>query len=286
MMRLALALLLLAPAAVAQTGSQSADTVEMGSPQEVQRVHVVEQRPFAEATRWELTLFGLGQVNPHFTVHAGLAAEVSYHLRENLAALISVSYNAIAHQSALTEELAAKVGEQPLAANALLLEGDALAGLELMPIYGKISLFDRKVVRLGLYVNAGLGVAKTRLQLRASDAVGGRSFGDVGFRPEGALGLGLRVFAGDRFTVRLELRDRVYSAYVSKVNGCNAQDARSIRSNGSSATGLSQGCSASSFGGSEEDVKSGAGSAAVQLSDPSSSVINNVAFQGGVSWLF
>ena len=273
-MRLLFALMLLAPAALAQED------------REVQRVHVVERRPFSEANRAELTLFGLGQVNPHFTVHAGVGVELSYHLRENLAALVSVSYNAVAHQSALTEELAAKVDQQPLAASALLLEADALAGLELMPIYGKISLFDRAIVRLGLYVNAGLGVAKTRLQLRPSDAVGGRSFGDTGYRPEAGLGLGARIFAGDRFTIRLELRDRVYSAYVSKVNGCSAQDARAIRSNGSSATGLTPGCSPSSFGGSEEGMKSGAGSAAIQLGDPSSSVINNIAFQGGVSWLF
>jgi len=273
-MRLLLAFLFLAPAVAAQES------------REVQRVHVVEQRPFSEANRTELTLFGLGQVNPHFTVHAGIAAELSYHLRENLAALIGFSYNAIAHQSALTEELAAKVDQQPVAANALLLQADALVGLELMPVYGKISVFDGKVLRLGLYVNAGLGVAKTRLQLRPSDAAGGRSFGDTGFRPEAGLGLGARIFAGDRFTVRLELRDRVYSAYVSKVNGCTAQDARSIRGSGSGATGLSPGCSPSSFGGSEEDIKSGAGSAAIQLGDPSASVVNNLAFQGGVSWLF
>ena len=273
-MRLLLALVLLAPAVLAQED------------REVQRVHVVERRPFSEANRAELTLFGLGQVNPHFTVHAGVGLELSYHLRENLAALVSASYNAVAHQSALTEELAAKVDQQPLAASALLLEADALAGLELMPVYGKISLFDRTIFRLGLYVNAGLGVAKTRLQLRPSDAVGGRSFGDTGYRPEAGLGLGARIFAGDRFTIRLELRDRVYSAYVSKVNGCSAQDARAIRSSGSGATGLSPGCSPSSFGGSEEEMKSGAGSAAIQLGDPSSSVINNIAFQGGVSWLF
>ena len=273
-MRLLLAVLLLAPAALAQED------------REVQRVHVVERRPFSEANRAELTLFGLGQVNPHFTVHAGVGVELSYHLRENLAALASVTYNALAHQSSLTEELAAKVDQQPLAASALLLQADALAGLELMPIYGKISFFDRTILRLGLYVNAGLGVAKTRLQLRPSDAVGGRSFGDTGFRPEAGLGVGARIFAGDRFTVRLELRDRVYSAYVSKVNGCTVQDARAIRGSGSAATGLTPGCSASSFGGSEEEMKSGAGSAAIQLGEPSSSVINNIAFQGGVSWLF
>jgi len=272
--RLLLAGLLIAPAALAQAD------------REVQRVHVVEQRPFSEANRFELTLFGQGQVNPRYTVHAGLGLELSYHLRENLAALIAVSYNPIAHQSALTEELAAKVDQQPLAASALLLQADALAGLELMPIYGKISVFDGKVLRLGLYLNAGLGVAKTRLQLRPSDAVGGRSFGDTGLRPEAALGLGVRVFAGDRMTVRLEVRDRVYSAYVDKVNGCTVQDASAIRANGSQATGLSPGCRPSSFGSGEEDIKSGAGSAAIQLGEPSSSVINNVAFQGGVSWLF
>ena len=273
-MRCLAALLVVAPAVAAQEA------------REVERVHVVEARPFSESNRFELSLFGLGQVNPRFTVHAGIGAELSYHLRENLAALASVTYNALAHQSSLTEELAAKVDQQPLAASALLLQADALAGLELMPIYGKISFFDRTILRLGLYVNAGLGVAKTRLQLRPSDAVGGRSFGDTGFRPEAGLGVGARVFAGDRFTVRLELRDRVYSAYVSKVNGCTVQDARAIRGGGSGATGLSPGCSASSFGGSEDEIKSGAGSAAIQLGEPSSSVINNIAFQGGVSWLF
>ena len=273
-MRFLLAIALLAPAAVAEEGG------------DVQRVHVVEKRPFNEASRFELSVFGLGQVNPRFTVHAGIGAELSYHLRENLAAQIGASYNAIAHQSALTEELAAKVDQQPLAANALLLQADVFAGLELMPIYGKISIFGGNVLRLGLYMNAGIGAAKTQLQLRPADSNGGRTFGDTGFRPEAALGIGTRIFAGDRFTIRIELRDRLYSAYVSKVNGCTAQDAQAIRVNGTSATNLSPGCRPSAFGGTDEEVKSGAGSAAVQIAQPSSNVINNLALQGGVSWLF
>ena len=273
-MRLVLVIAVLAPAAAAQDGG------------EVQRIHVVEKRPFDESNRFELSLFGVGQVNPRFTVHAGLGAELSYHLRENLAVQIGASYNAIAHQSALTEELAAKADQQPLAANALLLQADVLAGLELMPIYGKIRVFDGKVLRIGLYVNAAVGAAKTQLQLRPSDSNGGRAFGDTGLRPEAALGIGTRIFAGDRFSIRLEVRDRLYSAYVSKVNGCTAPDAQAIRVNGTAATHLSPGCNPAAFGGTEEEVKSGAGSAAVQIAQPSSNVINNVAFQGGVSWLF
>src|SRR5438067_6732770 len=255
-------------------------------PAPVERVHVVEKRPFTESGRTEVTLFGPVQVNSRFTRHAGVSAELAYHLRENLAVQGEVTWFPLAVQSGLSEELAHKVGQAPIASDALLLQGDALLGLELMPIYGKLDIFAGKILRLGVYLTAGLGAAKTRLQLRSSDSVGGRSFGDTGFRPAAGLGGGVRVFLNDRFTVRLELRDRVYSAYVSKVNGCSAQDARAIRSSGSGATGLTPGCSPASFGGSEEEMKSGAGSAAIQLGEPSSSVINNIAFQGGVSWLF
>jgi hypothetical protein len=155
-----------------------------------------------------------------------------------------------------------------------------------MPVYGKLSLFGGNVLRLGLYLDAGLGIAKTRLQLRPSTSVDGRAFADAGFRPAGALGAGLRIFAGDRFTVRLELRDRIYSAYVDKVNGCTASDAAQIRDAGAAATGLSSGCSPGSFGGTEAQMKGSAATAALLLAQPSSGAINNLAFQGGVSWLF
>src|SRR3989442_737521 len=197
-MRILLASLLLAPAAAfAQADDPN-----------VVRIHVVEKRPFTEANRTELTLFGQGQVNPKFTVHARDGAELAYHLRENLAAQLGVTWYPIAHQSGLSEELARDVNQQPAAANALLLQADALAGLELMPVYGKLTVFDGTILRLGFYLNAGLGIAKTQLQLMPATAAGGRAFGDTGFRPEAGLGIGFRVFASERFTIRLELRDR------------------------------------------------------------------------------
>jgi outer membrane beta-barrel protein len=257
-----------------------------GDDGDVQRVHVVEQRPFAEANRMELTLFAPVQVNSRFTEHAGLSAELAYHLRENLAAYAGVTWFPLAVESGLAEQLATKANQAPVAANALLLQGDAVFGLELMPIYGKLAVFEDRIVRLGLYFDAGLGVAKTRLQLRPSSSVDGRSFADAGFRPAGALGAGVRVFAGDRFTVRLEVRDRIYSAYVDRVNGCSAGDAAQIRDAGSAATGLSGGCSASSFGGTDAQMKSSAATAAQLLASPSAGVINNLAVQGGVSFLF
>jgi outer membrane beta-barrel protein len=254
------------------------------------RVHVLERRPFTEAGRWELSFFGNTQVNPKFTVHAGVAAEVAYHLRENLAAQLGVWYFPLSAQSTLAEELLTKGRVAPETAEAFLLRGAALAGLELMPIYGKLDVFDGKILRLGVYLNGGLGVAKTRLQLRpGTDPVTGSTFADTGFRPIASLGIGLRVFLSERLTVRLELRDFAYSAHVSDVNGCNRADTEKIEAaeaNNQTATGLSAGCNERAFGSPGSQAQLNAGAAKDLLSSPSADVINNIAFQGGVSWLF
>ncbi len=254
------------------------------------RVHVLERRPFTEAGRWEVSFFGNAQVNPKFTMHAGIAAEVAYHLRENLAAQAGVWYFPVSAESSLSEELLTKGRVAPESAEAFLLRGAALAGLELMPIYGKLDVFDGKILRLGVYLNGGLGVAKTRLQLRPStDPVTGSTFGDTGLRPIASLGLGLRVFLSERMTIRLELRDFAYSGRVSRVNGCDASDAAKIEAaeaNGQTASGLSAGCDERAFGSPGTQAQLNAGAAKDLLSRPSADVINNLSFQGGVSWLF
>jgi outer membrane beta-barrel protein len=254
---------------------------------EVQRIHVIEQRPFTEAGRWELSLFGPVQVNPKFTIHAGVSVEAAYHLRENLAVQLGVTWFPLAVQSTLSEELLTKASEAPETAEAFLLRGDAVAGLELMPVYGKLNVFDGKILRLGMYLNAGLGLAKTRLQLRPStDETTGRTFGDTGYRPMASLGAGFRVFVSDRFTVRLELRDFAYSGYVSSVNGCNRADVIKIQAKPLTATGLSAGCDQNAFGTDTKVVGLNAAAAADLLKSPSAEVINNSAFQGGISYLF
>ena len=254
------------------------------------RVHVLEKRPFTEAGRWELSFFGNTQVNAKFTVHTGVAAELAYHLRENLAAQVGFWYFPISAQSGLSEELLTKGRMAPESAEALLLRGAAVAGLELMPVYGKLDVFEGKILRLGLYLNGGLGVASTRLQLRPStDPVTGRTFGDTGLRPVASLGVGLRVFLGERLTARIELRDFAWSGHVSRVNGCDAADAAKIEAaeaNGQSAAGLSQGCDERAFGSPGAQAQLNAGAARDLLARPSADVINDISFQGGVSWLF
>src|SRR5207237_8727751 len=146
--------------------------------------------------------------------------------RDNLAVQAAVTWFPLAVQSARTEELAHKVGQAPIASDALLLQGDALVGLELMPIYGKLDVFDGKILRLGIYLNAGLGAAKTRLQLRSSDSVGGPPFGHTGLRPPAGLGGGPGLSANDACTARLELRDRVHASHVTRATACRAAGPR------------------------------------------------------------
>jgi len=267
----------IAPASAAD-GTQPAGE----SDDDVQAVHVVEKRPFTEGGRLELSLFAPIQVNTKFTAHIGMGLEVAYHIRENLAVQIGGLWNPIAQQSTLTEELVNKVNQQPLAADALLLQAGGLVGLELMPIYGKLNIFDGKILKLGFYLNVGLGLAKTELQLQSSSSPEGRTFGDTGIRPMAGLGAGFRVFLTDRFTLRLEIRDLVYSAYVSTVNGCNYSDTVAISHNGTGAT-VSSSCNISAFG---SDPKGDAAVAAAQIQTPSADVVNNLTAYLGLSFLF
>src|SRR5438067_4688651 len=185
LMRTLPSLLLLPLAAAAQDPAAPAGLPDP----DVQRVHVLEKRPFTEEGRWELSAFGLTQVNPKFTVHTGVSLEAAYHVRENLAAQLGVTFFPIAVQSTLSEELLNKASEAPTSAEAFLVRYGAVAGLELMPVYGKLNILDGQILRLGFYLNAGLGLAKTRLQLRPStDPTTGRSLGDTGFRPMAQLG--------------------------------------------------------------------------------------------------
>ena len=285
--------LLAASAALAQGAPPAATAPAVASDEgDVQRIHVIEKRPFTEAGRWEVTVSLPVQVNPKFTVHAGLTAEVAYHLRENLAAQVGVTWFPIAYQSTLSEELLTKADEAPFSAEAFLLQGAALAGLEFMPVYGKLNVFDGKILRLGFYLNAGLGVGKTRLQLRPSTSPLGRAYGDTGYRPVAALGGGFRVFVTERLTVRLELRDYAYSGYVSRVNGCGYDDALAISAAADSnqlpaAGAVSAGCSPQAFGDSFDAIKLNSAGAKELLKPPASAeVINNIAFQGGLSYLF
>lgn len=274
------ALLLCAAPALAQDGGGSTRTdpvtgAAVGDSGPRIRAHTVAQTPSRAASRHELSLTVPVQVNSRFTHHLGTGLDYAYHLSETFAVTAGGTWYARGVLSGFTEgELQGKARQQPFAADMMLLQWDARAGVELTPIYGKMSLFSSRVLHFGFFVGSGLGVAQTRVQLRTPDPGGahGRTFGDTGLRPVGVLNAGMRVFLGQMAALKLEVRDVVYSDAVHQINGCTRTQIEDPTSS----------CAQSFVQGDRNDTSL----ALDLLKDPSSSVLHNLSFVGSFSVLF
>jgi outer membrane beta-barrel protein len=262
-------------------------------------VHTVEKKQFADKGTHELVLYPAWvQVNGKFTNHAGSGITYLYHLQENFALQLSPIYNWYNAESGLNAELIDKARVEAQAATSLLLNWGATAGVEVTPLYGKFAFYEGSLAHISLVISGGAGVGGTRHQLKPAsvDAAGVESaatFGDTGAKFVGQVGGGLRVQLGTRFTLRLEVRDLVYSAQVSAVNGCSVADLTTIKSQtdagkpASAAEGkVGGGCRISEFGKDGADVRADVNLARNLVTTPSSDVLNNVGFYAGLGFIF
>ncbi len=259
-------------------------------------VHVVQKKRFADRNKHELAVYPIAtQVNGKYTEHLGTAFSYTYHLHENFALQLLPLYNWHATDSSFSRELIDKVSQEPLAATSLLLEWAVQGGVEVAPLYGKFAVGDTGLVHFSLIVNGGAGVGSTRHQLKPGNASGPATFGDTGLRLVGSVGGGFRVQIGNRFAFRLELRDLLYSARVTKVNGCSAADlsamlARIDQGQSVASASVGSGCDLRRFDG--VDAKSNYNRSndvplALNLvSTPSSDVLNNLGIYAGLSIVF
>jgi len=277
----------------APTSSAQAETTQ---PRDANvAIHVVEKKQFADRGKQELALYPVAtQVNGGFTEHLGTAISYTYHLNESFALQLLPQYNWHATDSSFSRELIDKVSQEPVAATSLLLHWAVQAGVEVAPIYGKFAVGDQ-LVHYSLILSAGAGVASTRHQLKPGNAGGPATFGDTGLRPLGSVGGGFRVQLGDRFAIRLELRDLIYSARVTRVNGCSASDlsamsAKLDQGQGVGSATVSSACDLHRFDGVDAGTnynRSNDVPLALNLvSNPSSDVLNNLGFYAGLSFLF
>jgi outer membrane beta-barrel protein len=254
------------------------------------RVHVVEPKDYAEAGRLELVLFPVApQINGRFTQHHGSAAELVFHLQERFALTAFGQYNWYAHESSFNEELVNKVHEEAQSASSLLLRWGALGGVEVAPLYGKFAFYNQ-LVRFSVILTAGAGVGSTRHQLKPSNAAGPATYAETGARFLGDLGAGVRFQVGERFALRLGLRDLVYTARVDRVNGCSLGDLNALndqRVAGAPLSGASvgAGCEVSSFEGTNGSRSRGDDvPLAINVVDqPSSAVLNELGVYLGFS---
>ena len=265
-------------------------------------VHIVERKPFTDKGRHELALYpAMAQVNGKFTQHYGSALSYTYHLHENLGIQITPQYNWSSGESAFNLELVDKVRQQGQPASTLLLTWATTAGVEVTPLYGKFAFYENALAQFSVVLTGGAGLGQTRHLLKPPtiSADGARipeTYGDTGQRFVGNIGGGLRVQMWDRFTLRFEVRDLVYTARVDQVNGCNSADLDAMfnvyEAGATSLAGLPvhPGCNLNAFQGldpaTHEDRINDVPRARDLVIDQNSDVLNNVGFYAGFSVLF
>ncbi len=259
-------------------------------------VHIVEKKQFADRGKHEIVLYPAWvQLNGKFTQHVGTALSYVYHLQENFGIQLTPLYNWVATESGFNRELVDKVRVEAQAATSLLFKWGAVAGVEATPLYGKFAFYEGNLAHFAFVVNAGAGIGSTLHQLKPETDTADNAaatYGDTGFKFTGSIGLGGRVQLGDRFAIRLEVRDLVYTARVDTINGCSTDDMTRLRAALQAQPGrtnfdsvmLGEGstCAKDKFNNHAGDIPL----ALRIVSEPSSDVLNNVGFYAGFSVLF
>jgi outer membrane beta-barrel protein len=264
---------------------------EVESPNE--EIDTIQKKTYKAANRFEVTVYpGALQLNSKFVNADGVALGVDYAVQENFALQVLALYNYIGSWTPLTGELYDNHA-RPEAADQLLLQGGFLGGFEVAPIYGKFAFYNGTLAQFRFVLNAGAGVGFTQVQLSGSTegAPGNATtYASTGARFLGNLGVGFRVLLGERFALRLEIRDLLYTARVDSIDGCNAQDLNESTIVVPGGPAPSSGCNKSVFEGANgaqtTQQKTELFVAQKLVGDNSSDVVNNIIFFAGLSYLF
>jgi outer membrane beta-barrel protein len=259
-------------------------------------VHIVEAKQFSDSRKREFVLYpATVQANGKFTQHAGSAAAFLWHIHENFALKAWGQYNWYSAESSFNAELVSSLRASAQAATSLLWVWGALGGVEVTPLYGKFAWYESTLGHFSFVVSGGAGFGATRLQLKAGDPANGTppSYGQTTPRFLGSLGAGFRLQLGQRFAIRLEVTDVVYTARVDRVNGCDGPSlqALNIADSGNrplSGVAVNPGCQIEPFvDPSTNKARLGDLSIANKLiEEGSSDVLNNLGFYAGFSVLF
>jgi len=189
-------LLLMATPAMAQDEEQVAPLMDAFW---VRRTVVVQPRLHPLARRFELV--GMVGVIPNdpFVVYVPLSIRFGYHLTDHWGLELGFAYN-LQIDTDLRDYLEANDAQL----RARIRDRQQLRGgasLSYAPIYGKLAV-GRHVIHLDGFVLGGAGVVRTEEVAQTNLA--------AATRPDFHLGLGIRLFLGRRWLLRLEFRQYLY----------------------------------------------------------------------------
>lgn len=200
----------------AETGKIEEQLAEIGAvaPEEVM---VVQRKYTRKAWRHELTPLTLGGI-PFGTVRRTLVGGANYtiHVSDDWAVeAFNFMYSKTFFSSFVDDINGHKVpGQNTLYPDYQKLLYFMTAGVQFTPMYGKLSTFSRWIAYIEPYIGLGAGIAKTE------------SNSYVTFYPA----IGIRAFFREWFSMRLELRDYIFSEkYIDRSS--TATEASATRHN-------------------------------------------------------
>jgi len=252
-----------------------------------ERIHVIQRKVDLLKGRFELTLYPISaQLNSRWTEHLGLGLAAAYYLTETFGLQIFGGDNLyVAQETSLQTELRKKAQLQPPSAPSILTQWFAGAAMEVSPIYGKLAFYKEALLHFSLFISAGAGVVGTKVELIGppppeDPTARGPVFASAGLYGAGLVGAGFRVHLGQDWLLRVEVRDLIYSARITKLNGCTATDLGELAG---PSPQVSPGCNVSAF---DQQNLSTDAKLAEGRADGSSNTVNQVSTFIGFSYLF
>lgn len=188
-----------------------------------------------ERWRVEVSLAPLSsQLNGVWVQHHGSGLQVSVVVASRFRLLASVTHHWSAGPSSLNlqaDDNNTRIESEPFPRR-MYLPQVALLGTELVLARGVAAPLASSH-RFELTFQGLLGAASSTIELkpvslRADGSSSPATSGDAGLRPTAGVGLGLRFEFLERFSLRVDVRSLVFSERVTRVNGCDVQDLRSI----------------------------------------------------------
>ncbi len=159
---------------------------------EGRKVHVIEQRPFIQRLRVELTPKYGYTINEVLFDYHQVGGDLRFHITEEWAIAGSFSWYFPATTSAF-EDVESTFDTFP---EKRFVRWYAGGEVSWAPVYGKFILFGSWTVPWNAWLSAGGGVTLT---------------GVDGIHPTGTVGIGTRLFLTPWLTMEFELKDHIYS---------------------------------------------------------------------------
>jgi outer membrane beta-barrel protein len=199
-------------------GARQEDVIILDEEERDKRViKTLQRKSFLKLDRWEITPHAGSVVNDPFLNRYIVGTGVGYHITEIFAVEASFDFApdlGEADWKPLTSQL---VKENHVSPDISKLTYFMSTVFQFSPIYGKVAVMGRDIVNFDLFGSFGMGLTRTKDDLRALQAEGDPRAMSTQFQmhPTTNFGGGLRIIFGENFATRLEGRSMVYIETVN-----------------------------------------------------------------------